>query len=126
MQPVNLFELASQRAQWVLARQKIIAVNIANADTNGFVPSDIAPFKEALNNSSATMMLTDPRHMGSGKNDDGFQVVERERPETPGSTQQVNLENELISAGEVRRAYEMNTSIVKSFNRMILMTARVS
>jgi flagellar basal-body rod protein FlgB len=36
----------------------------------------------------------------------------------------VGLEDELMKAGEVRRGMEINTSVVKSFHRMLMMTAR--
>ena len=126
MQPVNLFELASQQAQWVTARQKVVANNIANVNTNGFAPSDIVPFKEILSKSASGMMMTDPKHITTGANGSEFKVAERERDPISGRTQRVSIEDELIAAGEVRKTYEMNTAIVKSFHRMILMTARAS
>ncbi len=36
----------------------------------------------------------------------------------------VSLEQELIKADEVNRAYALNTSIVKSFHRMLMMSAK--
>ena len=126
MQPVNLFELASQQAQWVTARQKVVANNIANVDTNGFTPSDIVPFKEVLKSGAGGMMVTDPKHIASGADGSEFKVIERDRDPISGSTQPVKIEDELISAGEVRKTYELNTAIVKAFHRMILMTARAS
>lgn len=126
MQPVNLFELASQQALWVTARQKVVANNIANVDTNGFVPSDIVPFKQVLNVATGGMTVTDTRHMTAGGDRGEFKVVERERDPISGNTQRVSVEDELITAGDVRKTYELNTAIVKSFHRMILMTARAS
>ena len=37
----------------------------------------------------------------------------------------VSLEQELIKAGEVNRAYRLNTSVVKAFHRMLLASAKV-
>jgi flagellar basal-body rod protein FlgB len=37
----------------------------------------------------------------------------------------VSIEQELINAGEVNRAYRLNTSIAKAFHRMILASAKV-
>ena len=36
----------------------------------------------------------------------------------------VVLENELMKAGEVRRAFELNTAIVKAFHRMMMMSVK--
>ena len=40
------------------------------------------------------------------------------------SDNNVVLENELMDAGEVRRAFELNTGIVKAFNRMTLLVSK--
>ena len=37
----------------------------------------------------------------------------------------VSLEQELIKAGDVNRAYRLNTSVAKAFHRMILASAKV-
>ena len=34
------------------------------------------------------------------------------------------LENELLEAGEVRRSFELNTAIVKAFNRMMMLASK--
>jgi flagellar basal-body rod protein FlgB len=37
----------------------------------------------------------------------------------------VSLEQELIKAGDVNRAFRLNTSVAKAFHRMILASAKV-
>ena len=66
MDSVNLFELASQQAKWATVRQRVVANNIANANTSGFTPSDVAPFKEVLSQSAGGMLRTDANHIGGG------------------------------------------------------------
>ena len=44
--------------------------------------------------------------------------------ETSHSGNSVSLEQELISAGEVNRAYRLNTGIAKAFHRMLLASAK--
>jgi flagellar basal-body rod protein FlgB len=52
--------------------------------------------------------------------------VRREAPwETSLSGNNVTLEQELMKAGEVNRAYRLNTSIAKVFHRMLMTSARV-
>ena len=36
----------------------------------------------------------------------------------------VSLENELLDAGEVHRAFELNTAIVKAFNHMTMLVSK--
>jgi len=130
MQSVNLFELASQQAQWVAARQKAVASNIANVNTNGYTALEVAPFKEVLNGAAAgsagSLNRTNPMHISSSNGDGAFAVRERERDSVSGLGPNISIENELIDAGDVRKHYELNTAIVKSFHRMMLMTARAS
>ena len=106
-------------------RQRVVANNIANANTNGFTPSDVAPFKEVLSKSSGGMTVTNTNHIG-GADKGTFNVAEREATSDAvgESGSKVSLEDELIAAGEIRRSYELNTAIIKSFHRMILMTTR--
>lgn len=37
----------------------------------------------------------------------------------------VSMEQELIKAGEVNRAFRLNTSVAKAFHRMMLASAKV-
>jgi len=124
MQSVNLFELASQQSSWLAARQRTVANNIANVNTGNFKPSDILPFKEALNVSSSGLTTTHANHISTSNSETVIKVREMERDGLDGSRQRVVLEDELIKAGEVRRSYELNTAIVKAFHRMMMMTAR--
>ena len=45
---VYLFEVGSQKAQWLSARQTAIAANVANANTPGYHAVDIQPFSAVL------------------------------------------------------------------------------
>ena len=45
---MSFFKLASQRMHWLSARQRVVAENIANADTPGYRAQDVAGFDEHL------------------------------------------------------------------------------
>ena len=124
MDSVNLFELASQQAKWATVRQRVVANNIANANTNGFIPSDVAPFREVLSQQVGGLAVTNTNHISDTSGKGEVNVAEREVDPHSKSDQRVSIEDELIAAGEVRRTYELNTAIIKSFHRMILMTTR--
>ena len=58
--------LAERRIAWLEERQRVLAQNIANADTPGFRPRDIGRFQHSLANAFA-MTQTAARHLpGSG------------------------------------------------------------
>ncbi len=126
MQSVNLFELASHQSRWLTARQKVIAENIANMNTPDFAPSEVTAFKEVLNQNAGALSLTHPTHIEALNSQDGFSLAERTRGSLTEQNPKVRLEQELLDASSVRRSYELNTAIVKTFHRMTLMITRPS
>lgn len=125
MQPVNLFDLASQQARWLSVRQTAVSSNIANANTPGYGTMEVEPFEAVLDQTSVSMRATHPRHIavGGGANSFAVRQVNESSPAMP-SGNTVVLETELMKSGEVRRSFELNTAIVKSFHRMLMMTTR--
>ncbi|MEX0404194.1 flagellar basal body rod protein FlgB [Aquibium sp. LZ166] len=124
MQPVNLFDLASQQARWLSVRQSAVAGNIANMNTPGYQAVDVQPFERVLENSKLRMQPTSPGHIAIGANGGEFDVRTDETAMVSVSGNSVTIEQELVKAGEVRRGFEMNTAIVKAFHRMMMMTVR--
>ena len=124
MQPVNLFDLASQQARWLSVRQSAVAGNIANINTPGYEAVDVQPFERVLEGSKLRMQPTAPGHIALGARGGEFDVRTDETAAVSASGNSVTIEQELVKAGEVRRGFEMNTAIVKAFHRMMMMTVR--
>ncbi|MFS2152098.1 flagellar basal body rod protein FlgB [Rhizobium sp.] len=129
MQPIQLFDLASRQAEWLSIRQEVVAGNIANANTPKYRAKDITPFQAVLDNSDVAMARTNAAHLSgndlSTKND--IDVKDAALDEEMGvqeSGNTVGLAEELSKAGEIKRQYELNTSLVGSFNRLMLMTVK--
>ncbi len=125
MQPVSLFDLAAQQARWLSVRQSAVAGNIANVNTPGYHSVDVEPFQSVLDNTRVTLAATSSGHIRSGataaslsvgRNDDKVALVS--------SDNTVKLEDELIKSGEVHKAFELNTAIVKAFHRMMMSVVR--
>jgi flagellar basal-body rod protein FlgB len=125
MKPVQLFDLAAAQARWLSVRQNAVAGNIANASTPDFKPTDVESFDKVLAKTTPTLVATNTSHVGGGAFGTaiGLRETEMDVPVRP-SGNAVALEEELMKAGEVRRAFELNTAIVKAFHRMIMMTTR--
>ncbi|MBO6901277.1 MAG: flagellar basal body rod protein FlgB [Rhizobiaceae bacterium] len=125
MQAVNLFDIAAQQAKWLAVRQSAVSSNIANANTPGFRASDIEPFESLVSGTAVKMAATHPGHVGAAASEASFSLkeIDPERELLP-SQNTVELESELIKAGEVRRAFELNTGLVKAFHRMLLMASQ--
>jgi len=126
MNPVNLFDLAAQQARWLSVRQSSVASNVANVNTPGFRATDVEPFEQVLDRNRVTMATTHPTHISLGQSKDQFTVretVDRDAARLP-SDNTVVLEEEMLKAGQIGSSFQLNTSIVKSFHRMILQTLR--
>ncbi|HBF30413.1 flagellar basal body rod protein FlgB [Rhizobium sp.] len=130
MQPIQLFDLASRQAKWLSLRQEVVASNIANANTPKFVAKDITPFKAVLDNSQQLgMARTDPNHFADNELASGLNVEVRDAPLNDEIGRQVSgnsvsLADEMTKMGQIRGQHELNTSLVSSFNRMMLMTVK--
>ncbi|TCU18854.1 flagellar basal body rod protein FlgB [Rhizobium sullae] len=129
MQPIQLFDLASRQAEWLTIRQEVVAGNIANANTPKFRAKDVTPFEAVLDKADTTMARTNPTHFSgndfstSGDIDVKEAALDQEiGVQESGNT--VGLAEELSKSGEIKRQYELNTSLVGSFHRMMLMTVR--
>ncbi len=125
--PVYLFDLASRQAQWLAARQAAISGNVANANTPGYRARDVEPFADILDKTKLAMAATSGGHIGfSPSRAEATKVKKSESWDTVYSKNSVSLEQELIKAGEVNRQHSLNTSIIKSFHRMLMSSVRTS
>jgi flagellar basal-body rod protein FlgB len=121
MDPVNLFGLATKQAQWLAVRQSSIAGNIANANTPGYTATDVQPFEKVLDQTAGSLRATQFGHLGSGVTEAGFAIEQQDYTGAiMPSKNTVVVEEELMKAGEVRRAFELNTAIVKAFHSMMI------
>ena len=60
---ISLFDLAEQRLGWLDRRQGVLAQNIANANTPGYVPKDLQPFAQTLAQAMPELAMTNPAHL---------------------------------------------------------------
>lgn len=125
MGPVNLFDIANKQADWLAARQKAVASNVANVNTPGYKARDVKDFAAILNNDAMTMTVTNSKHMDV--TDDGMEahaIRPEDTIETTHSGNNVNLEDEMRKGGEIGQQMSLNTVIVKAFHRMMMATVK--
>lgn len=125
MQPLALFSLATREANWLAAREATVASNVANANTPGYEARDLKPFSAQLDRLQLTMATTNAAHVTPVANS-GEKVKTR-----PGdswdvvySGNSVNLEQEMIKAGDIGRAHSLNVNILRSFHQMLMNAAK--
>jgi flagellar basal-body rod protein FlgB len=127
MQPIQLFALASRQAEWLSVRQEVVATNIANANTPKYRAKDVSPFDAVLDGTQVQMARTHPAHLAASQFSQDIAVRETELAEEIGiqeSGNTVALADELTKTGEIKKQYELSTSLVKTFHSMMLMTVR--
>ena len=118
---VYLFQLASQRTQWLSARQSLIADNVANASTPGFQAKDLQPFSAVLDRTEASMTTTSPNHISPTQVDfSPAQPAETGSSDLTLSGNSVNLQGEMIKLGEVNHQYSIATGISRIFHQMMM------
>lgn len=116
---IPLFAMLKSKLSYTNERQRLIAQNIANADTPGYAPMDLKPFsfQQALNGASGAsagsgaggleMQRSDPRHMAARSPSAG-----PARPVTTPDTEarldgnQVVLEDQMMKMSEAREDYD--------------------
>ncbi len=116
-----VFQLASQSAQWLSARQSLIASNVANANTPGYRALDLQPFSAVLDSTQVAMVTTNPAHMTPTQEEfASARVAESDSSDETLSGNSVRLEDEMIKLGDVNRAYSMGTNIKRAIHQMLM------
>lgn len=126
MGPIHLFALASQHNDWLSTRQTLMAGNIANANTPRYRALDLRPFESVLESTRLEMAVTEAGHMMSNQaaGAASTEVQGEDSWDVYHSSNNVSLEQELLKAAEVNRAYSLNVNVLKAFHRMLSSSAR--
>ncbi|WP_159725943.1 flagellar basal body rod protein FlgB [Methylosinus sp. Ce-a6] len=125
VEPVYLFDLVEKQRSWLSARQSVVAQNVANANTPGYKAVDIAPFSKVLDQSALQLAGANNLHIQAAAFDPrATSPKEGANWETSLSGNAVSLEQELMKAGEIRGAFSLSTSIMKSFHGMWMATLK--
>ncbi len=132
LKSISLFSSVTQKMDWLTERQKVLAQNIANADTPGYVPRDLKKisFKSHLDQGSSTgalhMQASAEGHMnGNGKTigDMGSQGEPYEQISKSSMIAQngngVNLEDELTKMAETQMEYATAVNLYRKHVSMM-------
>ncbi|HEX6979230.1 MAG TPA: flagellar basal body rod protein FlgB [Alphaproteobacteria bacterium] len=120
-----LFELISRRMTWLTERQKVIAENIANADTPNYQARDLKPMSRrgfAAVLERLRPAVTDARHIAGGtRGGMKADVVKSKASETTLSGNAVSLETELMKVAETATDYQLVTNLYRKQIGMLKM-----
>ncbi|MFC2970529.1 flagellar basal body rod protein FlgB [Acidimangrovimonas pyrenivorans] len=119
---MSFFRLASERMQWLSARQRVISENIANADTPGYRAQDVASFDafvEHVRSNEAQLGPTDFTTLTPVETvtaDDSWTGT------LSGNT--VVLEQQTVKAGETAQQYRLAANLYRKAHELLNLAAK--
>ena len=121
--PRDPLALAERRLHWLDRRLAVLAQNVANADTPGFRPRDVTPFREELaGRLRLTLARTQPGH-GSGSPLAAANArTERGVAEVAPDGNAVSLDREALRIAETDTAHQLAMAVHRSFMGMFRLT----
>ncbi len=125
MSAIYLDQLSSQRTQWLNTRQTLIASNVANANTPGFLAKDISPFTSVLAQTQLVMSSDSAGHLAPTEAD--YAVPRAEDDDGANATlsgNTVNLESEMMKLGDIGRDANTVNAIKKIYHQMMMATLK--
>ena len=121
MSDIYLFQVASQKSQWLVSRQTALASNVANASTPGYRAVDVQPFSATLDVSPVVMATTNPAHMSPAASPlELIKQVETDFAEQSLSGNTVNIEQQMVTLGDVGRDFSMTANVRRAFHQLML------
>ena len=104
-----LFDALKARMSWHHARQKVLAENVANADTPGFRPLDVKP--PAAATGGLQLSRTAEGHIPLGGSNPNSDPRQQRRFETTPSGNGVSLEDEMMKIAQNNQDYQLAATL---------------
>ncbi len=105
----NLMQALKTRMQWHQTRQKVLAENVANADSPGFRPMDVKG--PAIGQANVGLAQTSAGHMDLAGRRGGFDSARAQRFEVTPNGNAVNLEDEMGKVAQNQSDYQLAASL---------------
>lgn len=123
VEKTELMKSLTDRLHWLSERQRLLAENVANADTPKFKPRDLAPFndfKTSLQQAMIMPAVTQANHIHSGRPMvAGIRIVESPDQDTLPSGNGVDLESEMIKVSQTGMEYQQMINLLKKWHGMV-------
>jgi flagellar basal-body rod protein FlgB len=114
-----ILSMLRTRLQWSQQRQAVLAANVANGDTPGYRPQDLAPLTFAAPTqvsapplTSVSLVRTESGHLsGAAQGDEPFQSKSEKNYEVRPTGNSVNLEQEMMKVAANQMDYQAVTAL---------------
>jgi flagellar basal-body rod protein FlgB len=128
---LKLFHLMKERMDWLAQRQKVLAQNVANADTGNYEAKDLAPqdFRKLLQKQATATRLplaaTSISHQQGQASATTFRYnSSRDYYEVTPTGNAVTLEEQMLRMSETREQYKLTTQLYKKYSAMMKLAAK--
>jgi flagellar basal-body rod protein FlgB len=125
-QDIGLFKALGAKMDYLGQRQRVIAQNVANADTPGYKPQDLKPvdfgtvLKNVTGSKNVTMAATNPQHVGYQNHiADAKEGKQKKVYEVAPSGNSVIMEEQMLASGATVMDYTLVTSLYQKNVGMI-------
>jgi flagellar basal-body rod protein FlgB len=112
---IPLFEALTKRMGWLGERQGVLAQNIANADTPGYVAKDLAPpdFSRLVAGASQrlAMATSDPADLPPASGQSAYRQIAQRIGERAPDGNAVQLEDQMMKVSDTANDYALTTSL---------------
>jgi flagellar basal-body rod protein FlgB len=114
----DIFALAEQKLEWIDQRQRVLAQNIANADTPSYRARDMSPFEKLLGAAPVTPTVTNPMHLPGRVSEASLTLAAASETAPDGNA--VNVENELTKVARDESDSALVGNLWKSYMGLYL------
>ena len=138
---IALFGMLKSRLGYLAERQKVVAQNVANADTPGYVPRDLKPYSfqaslmaqgsgqvyrggRVAPTGGVQMMATATSHMGPSNALSAWRATAGADSETTLDGNAVSLEDQMLKMTDARMNYDAAVGFYQKSMTMLRMAAR--
>lgn len=128
---IPLFSMLRSRLGYLSERQRVVAQNIANADTPGFAPKDLKSFGFQMQSQGGGISMVQPSQTSSGHMPGkptapvgAFKAVKSTDSETTLDGNSVVLEDQMLKMTESRMEYDAAIGFYQKSLALLRMAAR--
>ncbi|KGJ06629.1 flagellar basal-body rod protein FlgB [Paracoccus halophilus] len=119
LERIGTLKMAGALTEHAVQRQKLIAQNVANADTPGFRARDLSDFADTYRSQvSAGMRATRPNHV-TGISWGGGQRIQDTGGESAPNGNTVSVEDEMFRIASARREFDLSLTVTRSAMSLI-------
>lgn len=106
--------LAERRLGWLETRQRVLAQNIANADTPGYQPRDVQSFGALVGGHEVALARTNAMHLGPGAGEASARRDRTVTERTPDGNA-VSLDQQALKVAETDTAHALALNLYRRY-----------